>query len=159
MSNGTVRFRSVNFRNRFIRHQNFLAELHEIEITDDLARHDASFVFHPGLASEFGDGTGSYEAVNFSNFFLRHQDFRLKLQERPKDGDPAQRQFDLDATFAIVDGLAPAPPDSSGPIRSLRAVVLNTMCLRHRDFHVFLTEINTDLDRSDATFEILDGFV
>jgi hypothetical protein len=157
MSNGTVRFRSVNFRNRFIRHQNFLAELHEI--TDDLARHDASFVFHPGLAGEFGEGTGSYEAVNFPNFLLRHQDFRLKLQERPRDGDPAQRQFDLDACFAIVKGLAPAPPGSTGPIHSFRSVNFNTMCLRHRASHLFLTEINTDLDRSDATFEMLDGFV
>jgi hypothetical protein len=33
------------------------------------------------------------------------------------------------------------------------------MLLRHRDFHLFLTEINTDLDRSDATFEIQNGFV
>ena len=156
MSNGTVSFRSVNFRTRFIRHQNSLAELHEI--TDDLARNDASFVFHPSLAN-FGEGFGSYEAVNFPNFFLRHQEFRLKLQERPSDGDSTQRQFDLDASFAIVDGLAPAPPGSTGQIHSFRAVNFNTMCLRHRDFHLFLTEINTDLDRSDATFEMLDGFV
>jgi hypothetical protein len=101
--------------------------------------------------------TFQYEAVNFQNFFLRHQDFRLKLQERPGDGDPAQSQFDLDATFLIVDGLA--PHDSSREIHSLRAVNFDTMFLRHRDFHLFLTEINTDLDRMDATFEIIDGFV
>jgi hypothetical protein len=157
MSNGTVRFQSVNFRNRFIRHQNFLAELHEI--TDDLAKRDASFTFHPSLAN-FGEGFGSYEAVNFPNFFLRHQDFRLKLQERPKDGDPAQRQFDLDASFAIVEPQAPErPPGSTGPLHSFRSVNVNTMCLRHRDFHLFLTEIKTDLDRKDSTFEMLDGFV
>jgi Alpha-L-arabinofuranosidase B (ABFB) domain len=157
MSNGTVSFRSVNIGNRFIRHQLFLAELHEIASADDLARHDASFVFHPSLAG-FEDGFGSYEAVNFQNFFLRHQDFRLKLQERPKDGDPAQRQFDLEASFAIIDGQVQASPLFGGEIHSLRAVNFD-MCLRHRDFHLLLTEINTDLDRSDATFEIQNGFV
>jgi hypothetical protein len=129
----------------------------EIAIADDLAKHDASFVFHPSLAA-FGEGFGSYEAVNSPNFFLRHQDSRLKLQERPKDGDPAQRQFDLDASFAIVDGQASASPAFGGEIHSLRAVNFD-MCLRHRDFHLFLTEINTNLDRLDATFEIQDGFV
>jgi hypothetical protein len=150
MSNGTVSFRSVNFGNRFIRHQFFLAELHEI--ADDLARHDASFVFHPSLAG-FEDGFGSYEAVNFQNFFLQHQDFRLKLQERPKDRDPAKRQFDLDTSLPIKDGLVQASPLFGGEIHSLGAVNFD-MCLRHRDFHLFLTEISTDLDRSDATFEI-----
>jgi hypothetical protein len=156
MSNGTVSFRSVNFGTRFIRHQSFLAELQEI--TDDSSRQDASFVMRLGLA-EFAEGTGSYEAVNFQNFFLRHQDFRLKLQERPRDGDPAQRQFDLDATFIIVDGQAPASPAFSGEIHSLLSRNFDTMFLRHRDFHLFLTEINTDLDRLDATFEIQNGFV
>jgi hypothetical protein len=158
MSNGTVSFRSVNVGNQFIRHQLFLAELQEIASADDLARRDASFVFHPSLAAEFGDGFGSYEAVSFQNFFLRHQDFRLKLQERPKDGDPAQRQFDLDASFAIIDGKVQASPLFGGEIHSLGAVTFD-MCLRHRDFHLFLTEIDTDLDRSDATFEIQNGFV
>ena len=160
MSNGTVSFRSVNFGTRFIRHQDFLAELQEIANADDLARRDASFVFHPGLASEFADGIGSYEAVNFPNFFLRHQDFRLKLQERPSDGDPAQSLFDLDATFFIADGQDQGfSPVFGGEIHSLRSVNFDTMLLRHRDFHLFLTEINTDLDKSDATFEIQNGFV
>jgi hypothetical protein len=148
----------VSFGDRFIRCQLFLAELQQIASADDLAQRDASFIFHPGLAAAFGEGTGSYEAVNFQNFFLRHEDFRLKLQERPQDGDPAQSQFDLDATFFIVDGRVQASPLFGGEIHSLSAVNFN-MCLRHRDFHLFLTEINTDLDRSDATFEIQNGFV
>jgi hypothetical protein len=163
MSNGNVSFRSVNFGNRFIRHQNFLAELQEIADADDLAKHDASFVFHPGLAAH-SEGFGSYEAVTpgLQNFFLRHQDFRLKLQQRPQDGDPAQSQFDIDATFFIADPQDQGfSPSFGGEIHSLRATNENfrTMFLRHRDFHLFLTEINTDLNRSDATFEIQNSFV
>jgi Alpha-L-arabinofuranosidase B (ABFB) domain len=159
MSNGNVSFRSVNYGTRYIRHQNFLAELQEIADADDLAKHDASFVFHPGLASEFANGIGSYEAVNFPNFFLRHQDFRLKLQERPGDGDPAQGQFDLDATFFIVPGKVQASPLFGGDIISLQSVNFSSMYLRHQDFHLFLTEISTDLDFLDATFEVQNSFV
>ena len=161
MSNGNVSFRSVNLSTRYIRHQNFLAELQEIADADDLAKHDASFVFHPGLASsEFGDGTGSYEAVSsgLQNFFLRHQDFRLKLQERPQDGDPAQKQFDLDATFFINTGLVQASPLNGGDIISLGAVN-HPMNLRHSFFHLILTAINTDQDMLDATFEVQNSFV
>jgi hypothetical protein len=81
------------------------------------------------------------------------------LQERPQDGDPAQRQFDLDASFIIQDGRVAASPAFGGRIISLSSVNFDTMFLRHRDFHLFLTEINTDLDFLDATFEVQNSFV
>ena len=92
MSNGNVSFRSVNFGNRFIRHQNFLAELQEIADVDDLAKQDASFVFHPGLAAH-SQGFGSYEAVDFSFkiSFCGTRIFGSSCKQRPEDGDPAQR--------------------------------------------------------------------
>jgi hypothetical protein len=154
----TTSFRSVNFPQRFIRHRNFLGEIEPVG--SDLDRHDASFITIPGLAE--GSPAVSWESVNFKNHFLRHQDFRLKLQPRPPEGSPDQRLFDLDATFFILPGNADNI-HSENPreaIRSFRSRNFNTRFLRHRDFHIFLDELNpsSDLDRMDSTFVIQDGF-
>jgi hypothetical protein len=152
----TTSLRSINFPDRFIRHRNFLGELEPI--LSDLDRNDGSFVESIGLALGGGsNGAVSWEAVNFPNHYLRHQDFRLKLQPRPPIGSPEIGLFDQDATFFILPGNA----DSSGHFRSFRSFNFGTRFLRHRDFHLFIDELNlsNDLDRKDSTFEIVDGFV
>jgi hypothetical protein len=155
-SDNPVSFHSFNFPDRYVRHKNFLAELEPI--SSDLDKLDASFHFHGGLApGAFEEGTASYESVNFPGFWLRHQDFRLKLQQRPPVSFPPTPElelFDNDATFLIVDGLA----DNSGHNRSFKSVNFN-MFLRHRDFHLFLQELDlsNDLDKRDATFEIVEN--
>lgn len=155
MADNSVSFRSFNFPDRFIRHRNFLAEIEPV--SSDLDRLDATFIFHPGLASQFGTGTASWESRNLPGFWLRHHDFRLKLQKRPSPESAELALFNKDATFFIVDGLA----SSSGRNKSFRSVNFNTRLLRHRDFHLFLDEVDVskDIDRKDATFEIRDGFV
>jgi hypothetical protein len=154
----TTSFRSINFPDRFIRHRNFLGEVEPI--VSDLDRNDASFITIPGLAE--GSPAVSWESVNFRNHFLRHQDFRLKLQPRPPEGSPDRRLFDLDATFFIEPGNA-SNIHSENPreaIRSFRSRNFNTRFLRHRDFHLFLDELNLsiDIDKMDSTFVIQDGF-
>jgi Alpha-L-arabinofuranosidase B (ABFB) domain len=154
MSVDTVSFRSVNFPDRFIRHKNFLGELELI--VSDLDKNDASFKTRPGLF--LGDGdihTVSWESVNFPNHYLRHQDFRLKLHLRPAAAGPEQDLFDKDASFFIIPGLA------DGSKNSFRSANFNQRLLRHRDFHIFLDQLDLskDLDRKDATFLIGDGFV
>jgi hypothetical protein len=154
MANNSVSFRSFNFPDRFIRHKNFLGELEPV--SSDLDRLDATFIFHPGLAfTGGGGGTASWESRNFPGHWLRHQNFRLVLNKRPPAGSPELDLFDKDATFFIVPGLA----DGSG--QSFRSVNFNTRLLRHRDFHLFLDEVNpsVDIDRKDATFKTQDGFV
>jgi alpha-L-arabinofuranosidase B-like protein len=147
----TTSFRSFNFPDRFIRHKNFLAEIEPV--LSDLDMHDASFRTIPGLFG--GTPSVSWESVNFPNHFLRHQDFRLKLQPQPPEGSPDSNLFNLDATFFIVPGHA--DPSKA----SFRSFNFNQRFLRHRDFHLFLDELDLsrDLDRNDSTFQIGDGFV
>ena len=149
-----VSFRSFNFPDRFIRHKNFLGELEPI--SSDLDKRDATFIFHPGLAfTGGGGGTASWESRNLPDHWLRHQNFRLVLNKRPPAGSPDLALFEKDATFFIVPGLA------DGSRQSFRSVNVTNRLLRHRDFHLFLDEVDPerDIDRKDATFQTRDGFV
>ena len=143
---------SVNFRDRVIRHSNFLAELTPISTDQDAA--DAAFFIRPGLIKPT---VVSFESVNFPTFFLRHQDFRLKLQQNSGDD-----LFKNDASFIWRIGLSPQLPPSSG------GVVTNTvpfsfesfnfpgLFIRHRDFHLFVenSSVNPDSFNMDATFVV-----
>jgi hypothetical protein len=148
----TIALCSLNFPDRVVRHKNFLGELDPFESISD--RSDATFQpFIPGLAFENGFQGAvpvSWESVKLQNFFLRHQDFKLKLQAYD-----SSEQFKLDATFFIV----PALGDNSGRFNSFQACNFSTRYLRHRDFHLFIEEITNDGDRQDATFQIGPGFV
>jgi hypothetical protein len=168
----TNSLRSFNFPDRFVRHQNFLAELQPINAADDLAKKDATFVIGAGNADPNGI---SFQSVNFPGFNLRHQDFRLKLQQPPPEvflppepGAPpsftstltpeSQAELDLfnqDTTFFIQPGLA---DNSKASFRSLN---FPQRFLRHKNFHLVLDELdpNNEVDIKDATFEIAGGFV
>jgi len=156
-------FRSVKATNfdQFLRHQNFLAELQTIDTADDLAKHDATFDIVPGLANpNFDAGFISFRAVNdnLGWFYLRHQDFRLKLQERPPEPgfsggewSPELKLFNSDATFlmgqGIFDFLGLPNPDPN--VVSFQAILAfspkDIRFIRHRDWHFFI-------DPPDANF-------
>jgi hypothetical protein len=138
MSN--VSFRSINFTDRLIRHQNFLAEL--TPIVSDLDKNDSTFTIVPGLADS---RLVSFQSVNFPDRFLRHQNFRLKLDPKPgATGDP----FFADATFAVEPGL------SDAKAFSFRSMNFQDRFIRHRDFHLFIEPENTPNLKPDATFDI-----
>lgn len=147
-----VSLQSLNFSDRFIRHQNFLGELSQIE--SDLDRHDATFQIRDGAA--LGDLV-MLRSLNLPLHVLRHQDFRVKLHEynpglipppelgqRPET--PEERLLREDASFIMVPGLA----DHSGV--SFRSLNFPDRFLRHRDFHLFVEAVNDDLGHKDATF-------
>jgi hypothetical protein len=150
----TIAIQSLTFHDRFVRHANFLAEL--TPVGNDLDRLDATFYWSPGLA----DGNlVSFESRNYSGHFLRHQDFRVKLQEQDRTFDPdhpetpEQQLFRADATFVVVPGLA----DPSA--LSFRSYNVRERYLRHRDFHLFIEPATNDQAFQDATFTIAQGFV
>ena len=154
----TTSLRSINIQDSFIRHRNFIAEL--TPILTDVDNNDASFITQSGLALLGGsNGAVSWEAVNFPGYYLRHQNFQLKLQPSPPFDAPAEEQqaFGQDATFFVLPGNA----DSSGNFRSFRPFNAPTRFLRHRDFKLFVDELDlsNNLDLLDSTFEIGDGFV
>ena len=101
-----VSIKAINF-DQFLRHQNFLAELQPIDPADDLAKNDATFDMVPGLADPNNPNLFSFAAVNstLNGFFLRHQDFRLTLQQQPPsaplggENSPEFNLFNSDATF------------------------------------------------------------
>jgi hypothetical protein len=93
---GRLSLQSRQSAGQYVRHRNFLGEL--TTIASDLDRQDATFVARTGLADPYGV---SFEASNYPGYFLRHQDFRLKLQ--PRDGSAL---FNADATFHERLGLS-----------------------------------------------------
>jgi len=101
--------------------------------------YDMYFVERSGLA---GSGV-SYESVNYPGYYLRHEGFVLYLEQ--SDGTAL---FNQDATFVKVSGLANAG------YTSLQSYNYPTYYIRHQNYSLVLTTISTDLDRSDATFEI-----
>ena len=154
-----VSLQSTNYPDRFIRHQNFLGELTPIQ--SDLDQHDGTFDLQTSQ-----DGTVQLASINRDGFFLRHQDFRLKLQQDPHQfapGEPGtfghgaplpeEQLFMADSSFHVVPGLA----DPTGI--SFQSVNFPDRYIRHRDFHLFLESVNDDLGHRDATFKRVAPFV
>jgi len=146
---------SLNFPDRFIRHQNFLGELSPIE--NDLDRHDATFQIRDFAG--LGDVV-VLRSLNFPLHVLRHQGFRIKLHEfnppllapSPRPETPEERLLREDVSFIMVHGLAdPAAV-------SLRSLNFPDRFIRHRDFHLFVEPVDDDLSRRDATFRLREPF-
>jgi hypothetical protein len=152
-----ITLESFNHVDRFVRHQFGLGELTQINQANLSDRQDATFIVrralnratrgmpgHPNLLNE----AVSLESVNFPTFFLRHQDFRLKLAQN--DNSPL---FEDDASFYPVD-----PLTRFGFSHSFEATKIPGSFIRHRDFHLRLDpNDSSDLFRQDATFFVIPG--
>ncbi len=143
-----VQLRSVNYRDRFVRHRSFLGEL--TPLASELDQKDASFIIRPGLA---GKGV-SFEPVNYPGYFLRHQGFALKLHKRESSD-----LFKADATFMERRGLA-------GSGTSFESVNFPRHFLRHCSFKLFLDNNNRNngacdkndgVFKSDVSFDVVDA--
>lgn len=147
---------SVNYPTRFLRHQNFQAEL--TGIASDLDKHDGTFTVVAGLAAPAltAGGVGrktnptasavSFEAVNFPGYYLCDQNGRLALARRPAPGSVA---FNQSATFRAQSGLAGAGSSSLEAWGGKRYI-------RHRDFHLYVEDGSTGSATfaQDASFTI-----
>ncbi|HEY3467142.1 MAG TPA: AbfB domain-containing protein [Amycolatopsis sp.] len=131
-----VSIRSANFPKRYVRHRDFLVYLDEVSSGEGLPAKDASFKVVPGLADtrlvSFTPVTWS--GYDFTGFYLRHQDFRLKL-DKYTDGD---RQFAEDATFELVPSVGAAPGAGSLYHTAIRAYNLADHYLRHANYELWL---------------------
>jgi Alpha-L-arabinofuranosidase B (ABFB) domain len=149
---------SFNFPDRFIRHRNFLGEITQIQ--SDLDKQDATFYIFGGNFF-FGRVVHLQSASpSFIDFVLRHQDFRLKLQEFSGvlDSGPETPEHKLlrdDASFTLVNGLA--NPGDLG-LLSFRSVNFPDRFIRHRDFHLFVEKVDSTLAGNDATFRFANPF-
>ena len=134
----TFQLQSHNFRNNYIRHRDFLGELTTLRTDQD--KQDSLFTI---VASSRGQNQVVLRSVNNPKRYLRHQDFRIKLQE---PAGPNDHVFWNDATFFEEPGLA----DSSGV--SFRSSNFPNRYIRHRDFHLFVEPVDSPQSQSDATF-------
>jgi hypothetical protein len=114
----SVSFQSLVNPDYYLRHQNYLLKLQENDRSGLFSR-DASFVERDRNDLNSSRMAHSYEAVNFPGFFLRHQNFVLKLQKY----DPRDRLFDQDSSFELLPGLAstPGPNTKTGAAKSIRS--------------------------------------
>jgi hypothetical protein len=134
---GIVRLRSENVPNHFIRHRNSLGELTSLTTAEDMQ--DSLFELSRGLAEQ-GPDIVSLQAMRIPNRYLRHQDFRLKLQPLLNDG-PDVDLFRKDATFHVdFGGIRPLEGALRPGFRgvSFRSLNFPDRFIRHRDFHLFV---------------------
>jgi hypothetical protein len=128
-------FQSITHRDHFIRHRNFLGELTRKEgPADD---------FRFALVRRGQQGQVALRSKNFPNLFLRHRDFRVRL-EAPNG--PNDQLFLKDSTFFLVPGLA----DASAV--SFQSFNFRDRFLRHRNFSLFVEPQDSPNLTRDATF-------
>jgi hypothetical protein len=136
----SISLQSFNYPDRYVRHANFLGEL--TQVVTDLDRNDATFYLIPAVTDS---NLISIRSHNFSTHVLRHQNFRVRLD--------AGVQPPEDATFILTPGLA------DETTVSFRSANFPDRFLRHREFQLFIDPIVSDLDRQDATFRVIRGFL
>jgi Alpha-L-arabinofuranosidase B (ABFB) domain len=136
-------FQSFNFPDRYIRHHDFLGEL-----SQEVVGREMEFAFN--LVDRGHDTQGrrlvSLGSVFPEHLFLRHRDFRLRL-EGPSG--TADQLFKQDSTFFLEQGLA-APNDQNAV--SFRSLNFPDRYIRHRDFHLFVEPRDSPNLVPDATF-------
>lgn len=147
---GMQTFESSNYPGMFIRHFNFLGEL--TSISTDLDKQDATFKVAPTMIDigwPLPSNLVTFESANYPGYYLRHQDWRIKLQ--PNDNS---NLFEYDATFKIVPGLYAGEPGGfaiNG--NSFESINYPGYYLRHRDFHLWVEpNDNSEQFKKDATF-------
>jgi hypothetical protein len=146
---------SLNVKNMFVRHQNFLGEL--TPIVSDLDKADATF----SSINDFSVGTvAQIRPSNFPLKCLRHQDFRIILSDfnppifgpnsRPET--PEEKLLREDCTFTVRQGLV----DPFAGV-SFESVNFPGRFIRHRDFHLFLEPPDSDL--ASHVFIVFEPFI
>jgi hypothetical protein len=138
-SGDLIRLEASNFPGQFLRHQDFRVKLH-VDDGSDLFRQDSTFrVSRRGLY-----GWTRLESVNFPGHFVRHRNFELHVD--PDDGSPL---FAQDAAWRRLP-----PPLRSSPTgaMSIQSDNVPGRFVRHRDSLGFITFVESDLDRHDASF-------
>ena len=147
---GEKSLRSVNFPDRYVRHRNLLAY---VEVIDSkLAASDATFRIRDPLAPGAGEGCYSFEATNpkLRGWYLRHQNFRLKLSKATND-----EVFKKDATFCLKQALASRASYEESHQASFESFNFPGYFIRHSDFELAIRQNDgSDVFKRDATFVV-----
>ncbi len=129
-----MRFESYNYSKHFIKHESCNLRISkDIEIFEDTI-----FRVVPGLADT---NCISFESKNYPGYYLKHENYKIILKKN--DGS---QQFSADATFRKVPGLADTKHIS------FQSYNYPNRYIRHRKYYLYIEQINTDLDKKDATY-------
>lgn len=139
----TFNFEANSPRGFFIRHRNFLGELTKM---DEGPADDFGFMLETRDPSRHN--LVSFSSVNFPGKYLRHSDFRIRLDDFPPvAGNHADLFLFLqDSSFFQGPGLA----DPSGV--SFQSFNYPDRFLRHRDFDLHVEPRDSANLAADATF-------
>jgi len=120
-------------------------------INDRQAAKDAVFTLRFGL---FGE-CNSFESRNFPGFYLRHQNFRIKLSKL--DRYASNERDRMDATFCIRPGVA--SPENKRSWSFVACCFFSLWFIRHRNFELVISYIDDvfvdDTSKKDATFNLM----
>ncbi|HEU4325582.1 MAG TPA: family 43 glycosylhydrolase [Roseiflexaceae bacterium] len=141
--NTTRSFQSFNFPDRSIRHRSGLAYIDQVSAASPAAtRQEATFRIVQGLASA---SCYSFESTSQPGFFLRHYDYRLRLDQNANTS-----QFRADATFCARPGGA----DRSGV--AFESYNFPNYYIRHKNYELRVEPFeNSTVYQSDATFRVI----
>jgi Alpha-L-arabinofuranosidase B (ABFB) domain len=128
-------FEALAPRGHFIRHRAFLGDL----TRKDRIPEDFKFT----LVRRGDQGLVSLRSTNVPKRFLRHRDFRIRLEEPAGTND---QLFARDSSFFMESGLA----DQNGV--SFRSFNLRDHFIAHRDFQLFILPEDTPNLAQVATF-------
>ncbi|GAB3847715.1 AbfB domain-containing protein [Dactylosporangium cerinum] len=129
---GAVSLESVNYPGRYVRHLDSLGRIDPVTTASTAqTKADATFTVVNGLASP-----GCYSFQTKSGLFLRHRDFRLRV-----DANTGDATFRADATFCAADGSV------AGSV-SFVSYNYPSRRIRHRDFALWLDPIQSAADSS-----------
>ncbi|BCB91084.1 family 43 glycosylhydrolase [Phytohabitans suffuscus] len=136
---GARSLESVNYPGRFVRHAGALGQLEAVTSGSTAqVRRDATFTVVNGLAAP-----GCYSLQTRDGLFLRHRDFRLRV-----DANTGDATFRADATFCAVDGA------QAGSV-ALVSYNYPDRRVRHRDFALWLDPYqDTAAFRADSSFRL-----
>lgn len=139
LTTGAGSLESINYPGRYVRHIDNLGQLDAVTSSSaSQAKLDATFTVVNGLASP-----ACYSFQTKSGLFLRHRDFRLRV-----DANTGDATFRADATFCAVDGA------EAGSV-SLTSYNYPARRIRHRDFALWLdTYQDTAAFRADSSFRL-----
>jgi GH43 family beta-xylosidase len=136
---GAASLEAVNYPGRYARHLSSLGQLEAVTAASTAqVKQDATFTVVNGLASP-----SCYSFQTKSGLFLRHRDFRLRV-----DANTGDATFRGDATFCAVDGSV------AGSV-SLVSYNYPARRIRHRDFALWLDAYqDTAAFRADSSFRL-----